>query len=158
MIYQTNLFFEGCLTKSCQTENSPRGVWPPILAPSVYGSPVMLCDALTDHTNSPTEGPLDNSLTSQMTGFRCAGCTHAEKQTRQRGVSLACCKVWSVGLFCFDKSCQTQWETKDLELQKPTGSRMKPGDWKCTGSNLGALQQWLLGFGLSTDQPVGSWD
>lgn len=40
----------------------------------------MLCVALTAQRNSPTEGPLYNCLTPQMTGFRCACCNHAEKQ------------------------------------------------------------------------------
>lgn len=108
--------FEGCLTRSCQTE-LPTG-----RLTSHFGSE---CRWKLRHsvfcTDSPAEGPLDNCSAPQMTGFRCAGSNHTEKQSRQRGVCSAStavlpqCRDGSIGLHC---SYRWEQKTSEWELQQ----------------------------------------
>lgn len=85
---------------------------------SADGSSNILCFAPTAQRNGPTKGPLNSCLTPQTTGFRCAGCNHAEKQTIQTGICsastvLAQCRV---GLHCFSRWGHSELEeTEDWE-------------------------------------------
>lgn len=56
--------FWGMFNRSCQTENSPQGSWPPVLAQSAHGCFDMLRVAPTALRNGPTEGPSDKCLTA----------------------------------------------------------------------------------------------
>lgn len=76
--------------------------------------------------NSPTEGPLDNCLTPQMTGLRCACCNHAEKQTRQRGI---CSGSTAVLAQCRVEEC---WIALLLQMRPDTVRSRRPK----TGSSL----------------------